>query len=763
MTSTQFSCRKIDKYDGQNIFQGSKTIYELGNYLGGGASGSVYQAIELATERLVAVKILNPLGYKNTIVGQINKCSVAVKGQPLSAEQMHGKRPMQNENVWWLMHPQTKGLFAAYEDPHRMQLRELPLPRCVEIWGLNPLGIDDFDHNQPRDDAYIDKLNLSIGALSLTLDGHSVTIPKVSPKYLNFLRSRQSVCREMNNMLQIGGHPNIIDLLEVLELVQDTKTTLFLVLELVNGGELFERMKAGLGNNLYTSNKNQSDMHTNNMGRNVDAQSVSVGRNTEALARMYFNQLLSGLDYCHKRGVVHRDLKPENLLLSDPSDSAILKIADFGLSAVVFATECVSVTDSSTKSMHSQFYNKQDYLGSVSNDYTHGRSDSIEECSVDLSHTSMLESPLRTTLLDRSSASPTNNSTVRSQAEVEHKEREYRERYGGGSPPTITATHLHTNTAQTNTNTNVASNMQNNAPTYCLPPQSTHTPSKITNNNTQHLSESPEMLGPPLDSAYNATHNVTNQLSPNTPMVRPGAPMRRLRSVVGSPHYIAPEIASNEPGGYDGSKVDMWSAGVILYSLLTGALPFGGDISSCPRYKRYKQWLITDYAPARQDNKEISIPAWFWPETLSRSSGRLLVRLLHYDPHMRLSAEEVLLQDWCRGEKESGYSSTGSSNVYPSSVFHSGGRVLFPEELNTEVSVSNTPLTFVRNGSSRGTHSTTNAKHGAVLAHTTSIGCKSKRSNHESKLCPVENAEAGTLCVHDATVADDSATDIDLL
>jgi serine/threonine protein kinase len=38
-------------------------------------------------------------------------------------------------------------------------------------------------------------------------------------------------------------------------------------------------------------------------------------------------------------GVVHRDLKPENLLLSNPSDNAILKIADFGLSAVVFARE----------------------------------------------------------------------------------------------------------------------------------------------------------------------------------------------------------------------------------------------------------------------------------------------------------------------------------------------------------------------------------------------------------------------------------------
>lgn len=216
-------------------------------------------------EKQVAIKILNPLGYKNIITGPINRCSVAARGRSLSAEQMQGRTHLSIENVWWLVHPMTKVIFAAYEDPNRMQLRELPLPKCVEIWGPNPM---DVEH---RSEIEIEKLNMS-GA-SAIVDGVQMKIPLVSPKYLAFLRNRQSVCREMRNMVRIGEHPNIIELMEVLELIQDTKTTLFLVLELVNGGELFDRMKAGC-----------------------------VTGNTETFARRYFNQLLSGIEYCHKKG-----------------------------------------------------------------------------------------------------------------------------------------------------------------------------------------------------------------------------------------------------------------------------------------------------------------------------------------------------------------------------------------------------------------------------------------------------------------------------
>jgi len=98
------------------------------------------------------------------------------------------------------------------------------------------------------------------------------------------------------SIMKIVKHKYVVGMIEVLA----SKTKIFIVLELVTGGELFDKI-------------------------------VSLGKLNEDQALFYFCQLVEGVEYCHKLGVCHRDLKPENLLLDAQGN---LKISDFGLSSL---------------------------------------------------------------------------------------------------------------------------------------------------------------------------------------------------------------------------------------------------------------------------------------------------------------------------------------------------------------------------------------------------------------------------------------------
>lgn len=101
--------------------------------------------------------------------------------------------------------------------------------------------------------------------------------------------------REISTM-KLVRHPNVIRMYEVMA----SKTKIYIVLEFVTGGELFDKI-------------------------------ATKGRLKEDEGRKYFQQLINAVDYCHSRGVFHRDLKPENLLLDA---NGMLKVSDFGLSAL---------------------------------------------------------------------------------------------------------------------------------------------------------------------------------------------------------------------------------------------------------------------------------------------------------------------------------------------------------------------------------------------------------------------------------------------
>ncbi|CAH3043153.1 unnamed protein product [Pocillopora meandrina] len=106
---------------------------------------------------------------------------------------------------------------------------------------------------------------------------------------------RRDHIREEQSLRICQGHPNIVRLQEVF---QDDFHT-YLVLELLGGGELLERIR---------KKKNFCEVEASNIIR----------------------KLASAVEFMHGRGVVHRDLKPENLLFVDNSEDAELKIVDFG-------------------------------------------------------------------------------------------------------------------------------------------------------------------------------------------------------------------------------------------------------------------------------------------------------------------------------------------------------------------------------------------------------------------------------------------------
>ncbi|KJE94315.1 calcium/calmodulin-dependent protein kinase I [Capsaspora owczarzaki ATCC 30864] len=95
-------------------------------------------------------------------------------------------------------------------------------------------------------------------------------------------------------------HPNIVGMIEEF----DTPEKLYLVLELVEGGELFDRI-------------------------------VDHGSFTEQDASRLIRQITAAVKYLHERDIVHRDLKPENLLFRTPDHDSDIMITDFGLSKLI--------------------------------------------------------------------------------------------------------------------------------------------------------------------------------------------------------------------------------------------------------------------------------------------------------------------------------------------------------------------------------------------------------------------------------------------
>eukprot|EP01119_Soliformovum_irregulare_P014605 TRINITY_DN3_c0_g1_i1.p1 TRINITY_DN3_c0_g1~~TRINITY_DN3_c0_g1_i1.p1 ORF type:complete len:303 (-),score=83.98 TRINITY_DN3_c0_g1_i1:46-954(-) len=100
-------------------------------------------------------------------------------------------------------------------------------------------------------------------------------------------------------ILKKVNHPNVVGLRDLFE----TSEKLYLVMELITGGELFDKI-------------------------------VERGQYSEKDASVIVKKMISAVEYLHANGIAHRDLKPENLLLRGADETDVM-LSDFGLSKIM--------------------------------------------------------------------------------------------------------------------------------------------------------------------------------------------------------------------------------------------------------------------------------------------------------------------------------------------------------------------------------------------------------------------------------------------
>ncbi|CAI4044665.1 hypothetical protein SKDZ_11G1090 [Saccharomyces kudriavzevii ZP591] len=152
----------------------------------------------------------------------------------------------------------------------------------------------------PKKKAFVHRSNNGtvLNSYSSSMITSNVSSPSIASKeHSNHTQTNPYGIEREIVIMKLISHANVMALFEVWE----NKSELYLVLEYVDGGELFDYL-------------------------------VSKGKLPEREAIHYFKQIVEGVSFCHSFNICHRDLKPENLLLDKKNRK--IKIADFGMAAL---------------------------------------------------------------------------------------------------------------------------------------------------------------------------------------------------------------------------------------------------------------------------------------------------------------------------------------------------------------------------------------------------------------------------------------------
>ena len=133
----------------------------------------------------------------------------------------------------------------------------------------------------------------------------------------------EGILREISILKKVN-QPNLVKLYEIMH--KEDRSKIYLVLEYCEHGDLmtFDEQK-----NIFTVNKYIFEKHLKKNSCELNIEKVYY---TENLIRSFIRQIIRGLNYLHRIGVIHKDLKPNNILLDKDNNC---KIIDFNFSSVL--------------------------------------------------------------------------------------------------------------------------------------------------------------------------------------------------------------------------------------------------------------------------------------------------------------------------------------------------------------------------------------------------------------------------------------------
>ncbi|CAA0826801.1 Calcium-dependent protein kinase 30 [Striga hermonthica] len=195
---------------------------------------------------------------------------------------------------------------APASKPQTPKHRKKPHERYPNPYAQSPTPIrvlKDFIPRTRISDKYILGRELGRGEFGVTYlctdreTREALACKSISKKKLRTAVDVEDVRREVAIMASLPDHPNVVKLRATYE----DNEAVHLVMELCEGGELFDRIVA--------------------RGHYSERAAAAVAKTVAEVVRM-----------CHHNGVMHRDLKPENFLFANKKENSALKAIDFGLS-----------------------------------------------------------------------------------------------------------------------------------------------------------------------------------------------------------------------------------------------------------------------------------------------------------------------------------------------------------------------------------------------------------------------------------------------